>query len=83
MIYLILSKEGLLDVLQMADKSQDRLWLNTHIIDAKAVESYVDNGWVLRVFSHDIDANSEQSIVKAMKYIEKKWPNDEIEVEYL
>ena len=83
MIYLILSEEGFNELLQFADKRQDKLWLNSGIVSDEAVAASIKTGWQLNVFSQSIDANSEQSIVKAIKYLEKKWPDETIEVEFL
>ncbi|NRB40543.1 MAG: hypothetical protein HRU20_19080 [Pseudomonadales bacterium] len=83
MIYLILSGEGFSEILDIADKATDKLWLNNGIVADDAVNAAIEKGWPIKVFADEINAKSEQSIVKALKYIEKKWPNEDIEVEYL
>lgn len=83
MIYLILTEEGFDEVCSFAAKAQDKLWLNTGLIDQKTLDVRLSEGWAVKVFSTAIDPHSEQSIVKAMKYIEKKFPGEDIEVEYL
>ena len=83
MIYLILSEEGYTEIQQVANKADDKLWLNHGLVDDEQVADSLQQGWQVRVFSAAIDVSSEHSIVKAIKYLEKKWPNEDIEVEYL
>lgn len=83
MIFLILSVDGFQEILSVADKKTDKLWLNKAIVTEDELIAVQDLGWHIHIFSDSINAKSEQSIIKAIKYIEKQWPHDDIEVEYL
>ena len=83
MIFLIFSEYGFNEVLANADDKTDRLWLNKGAVNDEALLLAQNDGWQIQVFSEMINVKSEQAIVKAIKYIEKKWPHEVIEVEYL
>ena len=82
MIFLILSEEGFAEIQEVADKSLAMLWLNKGIINADALELAKEQQWHIYVFSEYINPHSENAIIKAIKYIEKKYPDEAIEVEY-
>lgn len=83
MIFLILSVEGFSEILSVADKTTDKLWLNKATVSEEHIVTAQTEGWQIQIFSEVINVTSEQAIVKAIKYIEKKWPNEAIDVEYL
>ena len=83
MVFLILSEQGFIEIQQVADKVHDKLWLNKGIVSDDTIAIAQQQQWQIRIFSEVIQSDSENAIVKAIKYLEKKYPNEALEVEYL
>lgn len=83
MLFLVLSKAGFEELKTAADPQHDHIWLNKDVLCARDIQMLNEQGWHLHVFSEAIHTSNEHSILKAIKYLEKKFPTEEIEVEYL
>lgn len=83
MLFLVLSQAGFDELKSIANPQQDHIWLNKGLFTASDISTYNDQGWNMKEFSETIKIDNEQSIVKAVKYLEKKFPQEDIEVEYL